>query len=117
VAVPIVLRQLPPGYYNTDLGHCLSQFSAHHLEALDHRTTLIVCGDGRNNYNPARTELLEDLARRARRSVWFNPEPPSLWGTDDSDMLRYLPLMDAVFQVSNLRQLSQAVDRLLEPGG
>jgi hypothetical protein len=40
-----------------------------------------------------------------------------LWGTDDSDMLRYLPLMDAVFQVSNLRQLSQAVDRLLEPGG
>jgi len=113
VAVPIVLRQLPPGYYNTDLGSCLSQFSARHLEALDHRTTLILCGDGRNNYNPARAELLESLARRAGRSVWFNPEPPYLWGTDDSDMLSYLPIMDSVFQVSNLRQLSQAVDRLL----
>jgi len=113
VAVPIVLRKLPPGYYNTDLGSCLSQFSARHLEALDHRTTLILCGDGRNNYNPARAELLESLARRAGRSVWFNPEPPYLWGTDDSDMLSYLPIMDSVFQVSNLRQLSQAVDRLL----
>jgi uncharacterized protein with von Willebrand factor type A (vWA) domain len=113
VAVPIVLRQLPPGYYNTDLGSCLSQFSARHLEALDHRTTLILCGDGRNNYNPARAELLVSLARRAGRSVWFNPEPPYLWGTDDSDMLSYLPIMDSVFQVSNLRQLSQAVDRLL----
>jgi len=113
VAVPIVLRQLPPGYYNTDLGSCLSQFSARHLEALDHRTTLILCGDGRNNYNPARAELLETVARRAGRSAWFNPEPPTLWGTDDSDMLSYLPRVDAVFQVSNLRQLSQAVDRLL----
>jgi hypothetical protein len=113
VAVPIVLRRLPPGYYNTDLGHCLVQFSARHLEALDRRTTLIVCGDGRNNYNPARAELLESVARRAGRSAWFNPEPPTLWGTDDSDMLSYLPQVDAVFQVSNLRQLSQAVDRLL----
>jgi uncharacterized protein with von Willebrand factor type A (vWA) domain len=113
VAVPIVLRRLPPGYYNTDLGHCLVQFSARHLEALDRRTTLIVCGDGRNNYNPARAELLESVARRAGRSAWFNPEPPTLWGTDDSDMLSYVPQVDAVFQVSNLRQLSQAVDRLL----
>jgi len=113
VAVPIVLRRLPPGYYNTDLGHCLAQFSARHLEALDRRTTLIVCGDGRNNYNPARAELLESVARRAGRSAWFNPEPPALWGIDDSDMLSYLPQVDAVFQVSNLRQLSQAVDRLL----
>jgi len=113
VAVPIVLRRLPPGYYNTDLGHCLAQFSVRHLEALDRRTTLIVCGDGRNNYNPARAELLESVARRAGRSAWFNPEPPTLWGTDDSDMLSYLPQVDAVFQVSNLRQLSQAVDRLL----
>jgi len=113
VAVPIVLRRLPPGYYNTDLGHCLVQFSARHLGALDRRTTLIVCGDGRNNYNPARAELLESVARRAGRSAWFNPEPPYLWGTDDSDMLSYVPQVDAVFQVSNLRQLSQAVDRLL----
>jgi len=113
VAVPIVLRRLPPGYYNTDLGRCLAQFSRRHLEAVDRRTTLIVCGDGRNNYNPARADLLEALARRAGRTAWFNPEPPDLWGTDDSDMLAYLPLVDAAFQVSNLRQLSQAVDRLL----
>lgn len=113
VAVPIVLRQLPPGYYNTDLGRCLQQFTIRHLASIDRRTTLIVCGDGRNNYLPARVELLEALARRAGRSAWFNPEPPHRWGTDDSDMLSYLPAVDVTFQVSNLRQLGQAIDRLL----
>jgi uncharacterized protein len=112
-AVPEVLRRLPPGHYNTDLGHSLEEFVRTQLSAVDRRTTLIICGDGRNNFNPPRTDLVELLARRARKLVWFNPEPPALWGTGDSDMLDYAPLASSVFQVSNLRQLSQAVDRLL----
>ncbi len=112
-AVPEVLQRLPPGHYNTDLGHSLEQFVRHQLGAVDGRTTLIICGDGRNNFNPPRTDLVELLARRARKLVWFNPEPPAIWGTGDSDMLAYAPLVSSVFEVSNLRQLSQAVDQLL----
>ena len=37
---------------------------------------------------------------------------PRLWGTGDSDMPQYVPLCDAVHQVSNLRQLVDAVDSL-----
>lgn len=112
VAIPTVLRRLPPGHYNTDLGASLDQFVHEHLDAVDSRTTLILCGDGRNNYNDPRTDLVEMLRRRARKFVWFNPEPPARWGSGDSDMPAYAPLVDAVYQVSNLRQLSEAVDRL-----
>jgi uncharacterized protein len=112
VAVPIVLRRLPPGYYNTDLGSSLAQFMQHYGDAVDHRTTLIICGDGRNNYNDPRIDLIRQLQRRARRVVWFNPEDKYEWGTGDSDMLQYAPAVDAVHQVANLRQLTEAVDML-----
>ena len=112
VAVPVVLRRLPPGYYSTDLGASLAQFVQQYGDAVDRRTTLIICGDGRNNFNNPRLDLVDFLRRRARRVVWFNPEGEREWGTGDSDMLQYAPAVDAVHQVSNLRQLTEAVDRL-----
>lgn len=112
LAVPIVLRRMPPGHYNTDMGFSLSQFAQRFLDSTDHRTTLIICGDGRNNFNNPRLDLVQMIVRRARKVVWFNPESPYLWGTDDSDMLEYARIVDTVYQVSTLRQLSEAIDRL-----
>lgn len=112
-AVPEVLHRLPPGHYNTDLGGSLHDFCRDQMGAIDSRTTLIVCGDGRNNFNDPRTDLVEQLARKAKKVVWLNPEPTALWGTGDSDMLMYAPLVDSVFQVANLRQLSEAIDQLM----
>ncbi|MBI5291584.1 MAG: VWA domain-containing protein [Chloroflexi bacterium] len=112
VAVPIVLYRLPSGHYNTDLGGSLEQFVKEFSDAVDRRTTLLICGDGRNNYNDPRLDLVEFLRRRARRVVWFNPEAVDEWGTGDSDMLQYVPAVDVVHQVSNLRQLTDAVDKL-----
>ena len=111
-AIPEVLRRLPAGHYNTDYGFSLEQFTHDHPDAVYRRTTLIICGDGRNNYNDPRPELLEGLVRRARKTVWFDPEPRNLWGTGDSQMPIYGPLVDALFQVSNLRELGEAIDRL-----
>jgi uncharacterized protein with von Willebrand factor type A (vWA) domain len=112
LAVPIVLRRLPSGHYNTNLGESLNQFTKEFADAVDNRTTLIICGDGRNNYNDPRIDLIKQLQRRAKRVVWFNPEDKYEWGTGDSDMLQYAPEVDGVFQVANLRQLTDAVDRL-----
>lgn len=112
-AIPQVLRRMPPGHYNTDLGNALAGFVAEHMDLLDQRTTLIVLGDGRNNFNPPREDLFQTMARRAKTCVWLNPDPQALWGTGDSDMPRYLPFCDLAFQVSNLRQLSQAIDQIL----
>lgn len=113
ITVPAVLRRIPPGHYNTDLGRSLQQFKREFSGAVDRRTTVVFCGDGRNNYNDPRLDLMEWVGRRARHVVWFNPEPPARWGHGDSDMPSYAPLADAVFQVSNLDQLSAAVDDIL----
>jgi uncharacterized protein with von Willebrand factor type A (vWA) domain len=111
-AIPRILRRIPPGYYATDLGRSLADFCEHFLDAVDRRTVVIFLGDGRNNAKDPRLDLFEQIKRRARRIIWLNPEPRRFWGMGDSDMLRYKPLCDAAQQVSNLAELTEAVDRL-----
>lgn len=112
-AITVVLTRLPAGHYNTDLGRSLRQLEAEHLGALDGRTTLIVLGDGRNNFNDPALDTFGRLGRRARRVIWLNPEYPAQWGSGDSDMLAYAPLCSAVYQTRSLSQLAEAVDRIL----
>ncbi len=112
-AVEQVLVRLPPGYYSTDLGHSLENFAQGFMDTIDSRTTFILVGDGRNNYNDPRLDIFQEMARRARHTIWLNPESPLLWGTGDSDMLEYAPLCDSILQVSTLAELAAAVDRLL----
>lgn len=102
-----------PRHYATDFGESLNTFFKNWLDSIDGRTTVVILGDGRNNYNPPRFDLLKDLQRRSRRLIWFNPEHPRQWGTGDSDMLEYAPLCDNVYVVRNLAQLASAVDKLI----
>ena len=112
-AVGQVLDRLPSGYYNTDLGNSLMDFSKYFMDRVDSHTTFIVVGDGRNNYNDPRLDLFTTIARRSQRSIWLNPEPPFIWGSGDSDMLKYAANCDVILQVSNLSELTAAVDKLL----
>ena len=108
-----VLRENPPGHYNTDLGRSLQTLCARHADRLDPRATLIILGDGRNNFNDPRLDLAQQLQRRCRRLFWFVPEPRAHWGSEDSDMLRYARCADGVYSVSTLRELARAVDAIL----
>jgi uncharacterized protein with von Willebrand factor type A (vWA) domain len=112
-AVHQVLERMPSGYYNTDLGYSLENLSQRYLDTVDTRTTFLVVGDGRNNYNNPRLDLFTSLTRRSRRTIWLNPEVPTMWGTGDSDMLKYAPRCDTILNASNLAELSAAVDKLL----
>lgn len=115
-AVEEVLNHNQPGYYNTDLGSSLATFKRDHMGVITGKTTVIILGDGRNNYNNPRSDIAQELQRKSRRLLWFNPEHPSQWGTGDSDMLDYAPLSNGVFRVSNLRELAAAVDKILTDG-
>jgi hypothetical protein len=112
-AVAGVLQRMPPGHYNTDLGYSLENFYDQFLGMLDNRSTMIMVGDGRNNYNDPRLDIFRDLSHRSHKMIWLNPESPSLWGQGDSDMLKYGALCDKVMQVSNVTELTAAIDRLL----
>ena len=111
-AIASVLWRMPSGHYNTDLGWSLNDFQNEYLDTLNGGTTLIIVGDGRNNYYDPRLDIFSTMTRRAARTIWLNPEPPTMWH-GDSDMPRYAPLCSNVLKVSNLRELAEAVDSLL----
>jgi len=102
-----------PMHYATDLGRSLDTLYDRWLDSINGRSTVVILGDGRNNFNDPRLDLIKDIRQRARRLIWFNPESPRQWGTGDSDMNEYAPLCDQVYMVRNLAQLSSAVDKLM----
>jgi uncharacterized protein with von Willebrand factor type A (vWA) domain len=115
-AVQRALDANPPGYYATDLGTSLDTFRRDFMGNMGTRTTVIILGDGRNNYRDPRLDIAEQLQRKARRLIWFVPEHPSEWGTGDSDMPQYARRSDGCYYVSNLRSLAEAVDSVMADG-
>ena len=111
-AIQSVLWRMPSGHYNTDLGWSLQNFNDEFMDALNGGTMLLIVGDGRNNYYDPRLDIFSVMTRRAARTIWLNPEPPALWH-GDSDMPKYAPLCGSVLKVSNLRELAEAVDKLM----
>ena len=111
-AIQSVLWRMPSGHYNTDLGWSLNDFNKEYMDTLNSGTTLLIVGDGRNNYNDPRIDIFSTMARRATRTIWLNPEPDYMWN-GDSDMKKYAPICNNVLKVSNLRELANAVDELM----
>lgn len=101
------------GWGSTDYGQALSDFRVDHWAKVDRRTTVIVLGDARSNHGDPRLDIFEELASRCKRLVWLNPEAKSLWGTGDSEMLRYRPHCSIVSYLSTLKDLERVVDDVL----
>ena len=101
-------------YANSNYGHALAMFAGSHLGAVTRRTTVLIIGDGRNNYNPPHVWALRDIKRKARKVLWICPEEKYAFGTGDSEMLLYSRQCDAVVTVQTLEDLEQ-VGELLVP--
>jgi uncharacterized protein with von Willebrand factor type A (vWA) domain len=100
-------------YARSNFGHAFQQFCKDHLASVDNKTTVLVLGDARNNYNDPRAHCLREIRSKAKNVIWLNPESPSAWGFGDSVMDAYLPHCDVAEECRNLRQLSRVVDALL----
>ena len=100
---------------HSDYGNSLEKFYKSYGRQLTPRTTVIITGDARNNYRPARDSALADVARAARALIWLNPEPHAYWDTGDSAMSRYARHCTSVHEVRTLRQLEEFIEDLTLP--
>jgi uncharacterized protein len=111
-AIAAVLRAV--GFGSSDYGRSLEDFARGWLSLLDHRTSVLILGDGRSNGTDPRVDILAAIQQRCKRVIWLNPEPSSLWGSGDSAMLRYRPYCHYAGVCNNLRHLERAMTDLLE---
>lgn len=97
---------------HSDYGLALETFWDRWGGQVRSRTSVIILGDGRNNYHASRAWVLKAIRQRARHLYWLNPEPAEAWDTGDSIMREYAPDCDLVVECRNLRQLRAFVEQL-----
>ena len=100
-------------YAHSDFGRAFKGFHRDYIGAVNKRTTVIVLGDARNNYNLPHEWVLKEIRQRAKQLIWLNPENRMTWGFGDSEMDHYAPHCTLVEECRNLGQLYRVIDRLV----
>src|SRR2546429_6937532 len=68
----------------SDFGYAFNRFAKTELESLDRKTTILILGDARNNYNDPQAWALRLIRERVKGIIWLNPEGQWGWGIGDS---------------------------------
>ena len=100
-------------FAHSDFGRAFRSFHRDFIGSVNNKTTVIILGDARNNYNVAHEWVLKEIRQRAKQVFWLNPENRLTWGFGDSEMDRYIPHCDVVEECRNLNQLYRVIDRMV----
>jgi len=99
----------------TDYGRVWSEFLVQVEDDLHPRATVIVLGDARTNGRDPRADVFAQIAARAGRTFWLNPEPKLYWNYGDSVIAAYEQYCTA-FECWTTAQLEDFVRALARPG-
>jgi len=94
----------------TDYGRVWLEFLGEISDDLDPRSTVIVLGDARTNGREPHAEVFAQVAERAGRLFWLNPEPRLYWNYGDSVMAAYERHCDGAFECWTTRHLENFVN-------
>ncbi len=96
---------------HSDYGRAFKIFEERYADAITPKTSLLVLGDARTNYQNPNLAALRGLAGRARHAYWLNPEPAKDWDTGDSAASAYGEVV-SMHECRNLTQLAEFVETL-----
>ncbi|MEU6783657.1 VWA domain-containing protein [Nonomuraea angiospora] len=95
----------------TNYGHSLERFAERYGDAVGSKTSLLILGDARSNYQPPALDVLRSLVGRARHAYWLNPEPVAQWDTGDSVASEYGAVVP-MHECRNVAQLTAFIETL-----
>jgi uncharacterized protein with von Willebrand factor type A (vWA) domain len=98
----------------TDYGRVWREFLVKVEDDLHPRATVIVLGDARTNGRDPAAEVFAQVAARAGRTFWLNPEPRLYWNYGDSVIAAYERFCEA-YECWTTRQLEDFVKALTRP--
>jgi uncharacterized protein with von Willebrand factor type A (vWA) domain len=95
----------------SDYGSAFERFAEKYGEAIGPKTSLLILGDARSNYQPLALPTLGRLTKDARHAYWLNPEPRGQWDTGDSAATTYGGIVP-MYECRNVAQLAAFIQDL-----
>jgi uncharacterized protein with von Willebrand factor type A (vWA) domain len=99
--------------HNSYYARAFLHFEQQFLNAVDRRTTVIILGDGRTNYQATGADVVAEMRARARSVLWLCPEPRSRWGAGDSAMPAFAAEATQALVVATGADLERAARELV----
>jgi uncharacterized protein with von Willebrand factor type A (vWA) domain len=100
-------------FSHSNFGRAFEQFYRNFFSAVNSKTTVLIIGDGRNNYNRPNDWVLREIQQKAKQLIWLNPESRMTWGIGDSEMPRYAPHCHVAEECRSVAQLYKVVDLIV----
>ena len=100
-------------FSHSNFGRAFEQFYKNFFSAVNAKTTVLIIGDGRNNYNRPSDWVLREVRQKAKQLIWLNPESRMTWGIGDSEMPRYAPQCHVAEECRSINQLYKIVDLIV----
>ena len=100
-------------FSHSNFGRAFEQFYKNFFSAVNAKTTVLIIGDGRNNYNRPSDWVLREIRQKAKQLIWLNPESRMTWGIGDSEMPRYAPHCHVAEECRSINQLYKIVDLIV----
>lgn len=98
----------------TDYGRVWNEFRTLVEDDLHPRATVIVLGDARTNGRDPKAEVFAQIAEKAGRTFWLNPEPQLYWNYGDSVISAYAAHCQA-YECWTTQHLEDFVKALTKP--
>lgn len=100
-------------FSHSNFGRAFEMFHRNFFTAINSKTTVLIIGDGRNNYNRPNDWVLREIKSKAKQLIWLNPESRMTWGVGDSEMPRYAPNCHIAEECRSINQLYKIVDLIV----
>lgn len=97
----------------TNYASAFRSFIENYPNVINKDTTLLILGDGLNNHNDPKTEYLQQMADKAARTIWLNPEEQEYWYSPSSAILDYEPICTQMVECASIDQLSEFAKNLI----
>ncbi|HBP64639.1 MAG TPA: hypothetical protein DD730_10265, partial [Desulfosporosinus sp.] len=93
----------------SDYGAVFKELAEDQLRDLSSRATLVILGDGKNNYRPAQEEYIAHISSKVRNVFWLNPLDSQEWNESDNMMKEYQKHCSKVYRCRTARDLQKIV--------
>ncbi len=93
----------------SDYGAVFRELAEKWLREVSARATLVILGDGKNNYRSSQTEYLAQISNKVRNIFWLNPLDLQDWNQPDNSMKDYQTYCSKVYRCRSASDLQRVV--------